>query len=79
MKSAFIVKNDFLLSLAYVGTKGSHLFRFATPNLGPNALPVILNIQSASSSTVPSQDQLNFYFYGRTLAPVFEGYTIKPW
>lgn len=30
-----------LLSLAYAGTKGTHLLRFATPNLGPNALPVV--------------------------------------
>lgn len=31
-----------LASLAYVGTKGTHLLRFATPNLGVNAVPVIL-------------------------------------
>ncbi len=34
-------KQDFLLSLAYVGTRGVHLLRFATPNLGPNTSPVV--------------------------------------
>ena len=29
------------LSLAYTGTKGTHLLRFATPNLGPNAVLVV--------------------------------------
>jgi hypothetical protein len=30
-----------LTSLAYVGTKGTNLLRFATPNLGPNGIPVV--------------------------------------
>jgi hypothetical protein len=30
-----------LASLAYVGTKGTRLLRFATPNLGPNGIPAI--------------------------------------
>lgn len=34
-------KRDFLLSVAYVGTKGVHLLRFATPNLGPDKIPVV--------------------------------------
>ncbi|HNG34797.1 MAG TPA: hypothetical protein PK012_34290, partial [Blastocatellia bacterium] len=39
-----------LASLAYVGTKGSHLLRFATPNLGANGAPVIgANIGSVGS------------------------------
>jgi hypothetical protein len=38
------VKKDFLASFAYVGTKGTHLLRFATPNLGLNAIPVITEI-----------------------------------
>jgi hypothetical protein len=32
---------DYLLSAAYVGTRGVHLLRFATPNFGPNVLPVV--------------------------------------
>jgi hypothetical protein len=32
---------DYLISAAYVGTKGTHLLRFATPNYGPNVLPVV--------------------------------------
>src|SRR6185295_10981858 len=35
------VRRDLLVSLAYVGTKGTHLLRLATPNLGQNAIPVI--------------------------------------
>jgi hypothetical protein len=71
------MKSDFFASLAYVGTKGSHLFRFATPNLGPNALPVILNIQSALPPPDEPQSQLKFFFFGRTLAPVFQGKPLR--
>ena len=35
------IRKDFLVSVAYVGTKGTHLLRFATPNLGPNSIPVV--------------------------------------
>jgi hypothetical protein len=35
------LKRNLLVSLAYVGTKGTNLLRFAHPNLGPNAIPVI--------------------------------------
>ena len=30
-----------LVSLAYAGAKGTRLLRFATPNLGPNAIPIV--------------------------------------
>jgi hypothetical protein len=33
--------HNYLFSAAYVGTKGTHLLRFATPNYGPNVLPVV--------------------------------------
>jgi hypothetical protein len=33
------VGRDFLASAGYVGTRGVHLLRFATPNLGPNGIP----------------------------------------
>jgi hypothetical protein len=32
---------NLLVSMAYVGTKGTNLLRLGTPNLGPNAIPVI--------------------------------------
>jgi hypothetical protein len=32
---------DFLVSVAYVGTRGTHLLRFDTPNLGLNSIPVV--------------------------------------
>jgi hypothetical protein len=38
------MRKDFLISIAYVGTRGAHLLRVATPNLGPNAIPVINEI-----------------------------------
>jgi hypothetical protein len=38
------VKKDFLFSAAYVGTKGVHLLRTTTPNLGHNAIPVVNEI-----------------------------------
>jgi hypothetical protein len=33
------IGRDFLASAGYVGTRGVHLLRFATPNLGPNGIP----------------------------------------
>lgn len=35
------LRRDLLVSLAYAGTKGAHLLSFATPNYGPNAIPLI--------------------------------------
>ena len=37
-----------LASAAYVGTKGAHLLRFATPNFGPNVFPVITGARGAN-------------------------------
>ncbi len=34
---------DMLFSVAYVGTKGTHLLRLSTPNYGVNGLPIIKN------------------------------------
>jgi hypothetical protein len=45
---------DFLFSVGYVGTKGSHLLRVATPNLGPNAIPVVLDIRAVQESELPN-------------------------
>ncbi len=38
------LSRDFVASAAYVGTRGVHLLRQATPNLGPNAIPVVINV-----------------------------------
>jgi hypothetical protein len=35
---------DINLSLSYVGTKGTNLIRFATPNLGKRAVPVFSSL-----------------------------------
>ncbi|NBO66051.1 MAG: hypothetical protein EBU88_14620, partial [Acidobacteria bacterium] len=40
---------DLKLSLAYVGTKGTNLIRFATPNLGPRAIPVLTDLVQSFS------------------------------
>lgn len=59
---------DFLASAAYVGTRGVHLLRFATPNLGPNAIPVVTGITAqAVSELFP-----NFKF------PVLSGVSLPP-
>lgn len=39
-----------LISAAYVGTRGTKLLRLATPNLGPNAIPVIDGFAGATFS-----------------------------
>src|SRR5262249_15011352 len=60
------VKRDFLASVAYVGTRGTRLLRFATPNLGPNTIPVI------TGDKVIGFDP---YFTGCAVAP---GCDLKP-
>jgi hypothetical protein len=57
------IKQDFLFSLAYVGTRGSHLLRFATPNLGPNSIPVVKEVGASTSSILEPQ------FRGTTASP----------
>jgi hypothetical protein len=54
------LKSDLLLSAAYVGTKGVHLLRVSTPNLGLNAIPVVNEI--LPNGSVPK-------FIGFTLPP----------
>ena len=59
---------DYLLSVAYVGTRGSHLLRFATPNLGPNSIPVVDHI--AAEVPIPDFPELKFpAFFGTILPP----------
>jgi hypothetical protein len=50
---------DFLLNVAYAGTRGVHLLRFATPNFGPNVFPVVSGARGANDPT----------FTGFTVAP----------
>jgi hypothetical protein len=56
------VRGNLLLSLAYVGTQGRHLLRFATPNLGANVIPTVLEVTSRPASLEP-------LFQGTTVAP----------
>ena len=54
--------SNFLLSLAYVGTQGNYLLRFSTPNLGPNAIPVVLGVVPVRGDDIPR-------FHGTTVPP----------
>jgi hypothetical protein len=58
---------DFLFSAAYVGTKGTHLLRFATPNLGPSSIALVSNIFAEQPFPDPT-----------LLFPAFEGISIPP-
>jgi hypothetical protein len=58
---------DFLFSVAYVGTKGTHLLRSATPNLGPNSIAFVSSI---FSEPIPGSPDLRF--------PVFFGLNVPP-
>lgn len=59
---------DFLFSAAYVGTRGTHLLRFATPNLGPNAISYVSSV--GVETPFPGQADLRF--------PVFNGVSVPP-
>ena len=59
---------DFLLSVGYVGTKGTNLLRFATPNLGPNSIALVGGIQV--ERPFPGRNDLLF--------PAFFGVNIPP-
>lgn len=59
---------DFLFSAAYVGTKGTRLLRFATPNLGPNSIALVGSIQAEAS--IPGRSDLLFpSFFGINIPP----------
>ncbi|MCI0421045.1 MAG: carboxypeptidase regulatory-like domain-containing protein [Acidobacteria bacterium] len=59
---------DFLFSVAYVGTKGTHLLRSATPNLGPSTIALIGSI--FSERPFPASPNLLF--------PAFFGINVPP-
>jgi hypothetical protein len=48
------IRNDYLLSAAYVGTKGTKLLRLTTPNRGPNVTPQIQVVPPQSPGQPPS-------------------------
>ncbi|MGE0126862.1 MAG: carboxypeptidase regulatory-like domain-containing protein [Blastocatellales bacterium] len=59
---------DFLFSVGYVGTKGTHLLRFATPNLGPNSIALVGAIQV--ERPFPGRNDLLFpSFFGINVPP----------
>ncbi len=62
------IKRDFLFSAAYVGTRGVHLLRSATPNLGPNAISYVTSI--GVETPIAGRADLRF--------PVFNGISIPP-
>ncbi len=62
------IARDFLLSVAYVGTKSTQLLRVATPNLGPNSPAFVASIFAEQSfPNVPN-----------ALFPAFFGVNIPP-
>ena len=71
------LQGDMLFSAAYVGTKGVHLLRFATPNLGPNAIPFVsaLNFRTP----FPNSELLRFpELFGISLPPVRSLTELRP-
>ncbi|MCI0663982.1 MAG: carboxypeptidase-like regulatory domain-containing protein [Acidobacteria bacterium] len=61
------IARDFLFSAAYVGTKGTNLLRFATPNLGPNSIAYVSGI---FADPFPGRPDLLFpSFFGLNLPP----------
>jgi hypothetical protein len=69
---------DVLVSAAYVGTRGVHLLRFATPNLGPNSIPQVTSVTSVGNRPVFNgvlvAPSLNNSFTGRPL-PLLGSFT----
>ncbi len=61
--------NDFLASVAYVGTKGTHLLRTSTPNLGPNSIPIVDSIQVRNDC---NSENITTCF------PIFQGIVVPP-
>lgn len=55
--------NSYLVSAAYVGTKGTKLTRLTTPNLGPNAIPNAIFIQAFGNQPILFAG--NSFFAGR--------------
>jgi Carboxypeptidase regulatory-like domain/TonB dependent receptor len=71
------LRKDVLLSAAYVGTRGVHLLRVATPNLGPNAIPVVQNI--VVQRPISSRQDLAFpAISGISLPPNIQGRALRP-
>jgi len=67
---------DFLASAAYVGTRGTHLLRFATPNLGPNAIPLVNQVLTQA---VPGlRDVLFPVLFGLSIPPNIGAQTLRP-
>ena len=67
---------DFLASAAYVGTRGTHLLRFATPNLGPNAIPLVNEVQG---QIAPELQRLIFpVLFGLSIPPTIGGENLRP-
>jgi hypothetical protein len=62
---------DLLASAAYVGTRGVHLLRFATLNLGPNALPFVTDLQF--EAPLGGAENLRFpQLFGVSVAPTLD-------
>ena len=67
---------DFLASAAYVGTRGAHLLRFATPNLGPNAIPLVNQVQGQGVPGLPNA--IFPVLFGLSVPPNINAATLRP-
>ena len=67
---------DFLASAAYVGTRGTHLLRFATPNLGPNAIPLVDALLGQSIREAPNA--IFPVLFGLSIPPNIGGENLRP-
>jgi carboxypeptidase family protein len=64
-------RKDMLASVAYVGTRGTHLLRTATPNLGPNSIPVVNSINVPLECSPNNTNACLPGFFGTVVPPIF--------
>ncbi len=68
-----LLGRSFSLSTAYVGTRGEHLLRFTTPNLGPNSILVPVFFDVLSENELDPDDP-----FDAVSVPRFFGFTLPP-
>ena len=69
--------SDLLASAAYVGTRGAHLLRFATPNLGPNAIPLVDDVLAEELPGLPPPNKFP-YLFGVSISPSVAAADLRP-
>lgn len=74
------VAADFIASAAYVGTRGVHLLRQSTPNLGPNGIPVVTGAVGVRPNGFPDLifPAFNGFVRAPSLVPVGQANPFRP-